>query len=285
MINFTTRPGKLKSVNISRAKIRAAGVVRGLHTGSPKAGRVASFCMETKIWGKAMIENVKEKIKKLLALSKSSNEFEAAQALAFALKIARKYNIDLEEIKTEKKIAEEDAIYKASLSQWECYLFGGIAREFGCRILLGHAVQSGKLKRRIIMVGQEQNRAMATYLATYLHRTIKNLWKKEKKQLKNKWCLSEYRIREDYCLGMVYSVLKKTKEMLCSAADYSDAANALIVSKGTEVDLYIAEQGIKTARSRTANISGAVYDGMRSGKSVAIHRPLESSSCPVKQIR
>lgn len=234
-----------------------------------------------------MSENIKEKIKKLLALSKSSNEHEAAQALAFAMKIARENNIDIEDVKNDQQIAEEDAIYKASFSQWEQYLFDGIAREFGCRILLGRDFDMHKLKsrRRIIMVGKEQDRAMAVYLANYLHRTVKSLWKQNRERLLLTWCLSEYRIREDYCFGVVHAILKTAKKMFSSAANNTDAANALIVRKGTAVDLYIAGMGIKTARHREANsVHGIVANGITDGGSVAIHRPLASSSCPVKQI-
>ncbi|MBR1951861.1 MAG: DUF2786 domain-containing protein [Lentisphaeria bacterium] len=233
-----------------------------------------------------MSENIKEKIKKLLALSKSSNEHEAAQALAFALKIARENNINIDDVKTENKIAEEDAIYKATFSLWERELFDGIAREFGCRILLGYKNYNAmKLKRRIIMVGEEQNRAMSIYLANYLHRTVKNLWKHNKARLKMTWALSEYRIREDYCLGVVLAIVKTAKKMFRQSADYSDAANALVISKGAAVDRHIAEKNIKPARSSTPNYSiGVVWSGMDDGEKVSIHRPLEESGCPVKQI-
>lgn len=239
-----------------------------------------------------MSENIIEKIKKLLALSHSSNEHEAASAMAQAIKMARKHNIDIEQVKGtefDDKIDEQDAIYKAQLSQWEKCLFDGIAREFGCRILLGYKVndETYKIKRRIIMVGKEQDREMAIYLSTYLHRTVKKLYKAKKEELNHKYenaFTSQHRIREDYCYGAVYSILKTAKEMFRKTAENTEAGNALIIRKGYAVDRYIAEKWIKDAKSRNVKNCASMYEGARDGADVSIHRPLEQSGCPIKQI-
>ena len=239
-----------------------------------------------------MSENIIEKIKKLLALSHSSNEHEAASALAQAMKMARKHDIDLEQVKGtefDEKIDEEDAIYKAQFSKWERYLFDGIAREFGCRILLGSKVDydTHKIKRRIIMVGKKQDRQMAVYLAMYLHRTVKKLYKAKKEELNYIYgnaFTSQHRIREDYCYGCVYSILKTATEMFRKAADNTEAGNGLIIKKGYAVDRYIDEMGIKDAKTRSTKNCAAIFQGVIDGKDVSINRPLEQSGCPIKQI-
>jgi hypothetical protein len=80
-----------------------------------------------------------DKIKKLLALSKSPNESEAAVALAKAMKIASSEGIDID--KANAAILNEDIehenISKARLKipKWEVLLGNGIAKLFGCRMI------------------------------------------------------------------------------------------------------------------------------------------------------
>ena len=74
-----------------------------------------------------MSEKITEKLRKLLALSHSTNEHEAAQALAQAIRLAAKHGVDIEKLKGTEfsgSISEEDAMVKAGFKAWERQVFG-----------------------------------------------------------------------------------------------------------------------------------------------------------------
>lgn len=241
-----------------------------------------------------MNDNILEKIKKLLALSHSDNEHEAARALAYAMKLARKYDIDLDAVKgTEftEKIEEEDALVKAGLSRWEIFLFQGIAEEFGCRLLTGlKFTPEHKEKKRIIVVGQKKDRAIVIYLATYLRRCVKDIYKKNKSRLEYEAMLkgvTNYKVKQDYCYGAVISVLKSASELFKQEADTAEneASTALIQKKCYAVDKYIDDLNIRTARSSSYRPGFAILNGVADGKEISINRPLENAATsPIKQL-
>ena len=77
-----------------------------------------------------------EKIKHCLALSKSSNEFEAANALRQAQKLMEQYNIDEFDLEaSEIKQAIENSESSKLPPQWETNLTVMIANAFDCKVV------------------------------------------------------------------------------------------------------------------------------------------------------
>lgn len=112
-----------------------------------------------------MSEKITEKLRKLLALSHRTNEHEAAQALAQAIRLAAKHGVDIEKLKGTEfsgSISEEDAMVKAGFKAWERQLFLGVARLFGCTMLTGYKYNSkrGRCDRRLVVCGAEQDRSV-----------------------------------------------------------------------------------------------------------------------------
>ena len=242
-----------------------------------------------------MMEEILDKIKKLLALSRSANEHEAAAALAAAIKLARRNDIDLEKIRgTEfmEEIDGEDAFVKSRLERWEITLYFHLAQYFGCRILHGNKVIDiplhSTLHERIIIYGCASDRETVIYLATYLRRQLLALWQKNKKSLLEALRYlphhhTEYAIRRDYLRGAVSSVLNSAKEIFDRDPE-GDAGNALILKKGYAVDRWIAEKinpGQMRGRLSDPGIVGQI--GRRDGKDIDIRRPLDERPAPVRQ--
>lgn len=241
------------------------------------------------------MQNVTDKIKKLLALSHSDNENEAARALAAAVRIARQHDIDLERLKgTEfmEEIDGEDAFVKSRLEIWETTLFYELAKYFGCRMLTGHSFippkrydEYGRLPECFFVYGVERDRRTVIYLATYLRRCLLRLWRENKKAVLTKMLrlaprTTEYAIRRDYLRGATRSVLAKAKEIFDRDPDITES-NALIVKKGYAVDRYI-EDRIKprTSPSRATMAGIAAEFGREDGKDIDIRKPLDEQPAP-----
>lgn len=94
-----------------------------------------------------------ERIKKLLALSKSPNKAEADNALRFAQELMQKYEIEVSDVERGELMIERAYDYRGSIYEWDHKLLNVIARghhceairfnskgEYSCMRLIGRAV-------------------------------------------------------------------------------------------------------------------------------------------------
>lgn len=79
-----------------------------------------------------MSEKIKDKIEKLLNLSMSDNEHEAALALERALKLMNEHNITQEEVYRQNFINKELIINNKILPDWKVNLYSAMANIAGC---------------------------------------------------------------------------------------------------------------------------------------------------------
>jgi hypothetical protein len=137
-------------------------------------------------------EKVIEQVRKLLALSKSSNEHEAALALAKAEDLLEKYRLDMTSVEMmtgqkEEIIEDSDPLFDTErITQWESKLSNGIAYLYGCTtIRIG-----GKL---IKIIGRASDILFVRYLVTYITiefcRMSANIFYKKRKDYKDSWFL------------------------------------------------------------------------------------------------
>lgn len=114
-------------------------------------------------------ERAIDKIKKLLALSKSTNPNEAATALRQAQALMRKHDVTDEQISM-SSIAEQRFLSKVSVSKikpWEWNLVSSIADAFGCYVYVSSGTSYGKTKEEIYakynIVGLKSQLEIAVY--------------------------------------------------------------------------------------------------------------------------
>jgi Protein of unknown function (DUF2786) len=148
-------------------------------------------------------KEVIEQVQKLLALSKSSNEHEAALALARAEFLLEKYRLDMTQIELmgggkEAIIEDNDPLFDSEhLEPWESQLAHGVAWIYGCTTI--------RLSNKIIrIIGRPSDIMFVRYLVTYitleLFRFSAALYKKRK----------DY--KNAYFLGAVAIIIKRLKE-------------------------------------------------------------------------
>lgn len=215
-----------------------------------------------------------EKIKKCLALGKSANEHEAAQALKQAQALMKQYGIGTEEIKL-SDVGEFGAQAAMTLPQWHWNLTAICAKAFDCKryfdVALGEMVFVGVAGKQELaayayeVLLRQLRKARREYMATELKRV---------RIAKNK----TYRA-DCFCEGWVHTVWQQVR---------------LFAGNKEEVELvkrYLEGKKLTRAKARTAAASTAAkaaggYDRLRGaeqGKEAQLHHAMNGTD-DVRQI-
>lgn len=125
-------------------------------------------------------EKIVDRIKKLLALSRSSNEHEAASAAAKAHKLMMEHSIDQAALRKNKpprviefSIGEETRPY-----EWRLVLIGGLAEAFGCEYYYQDVMGKSRIgprKARFMFIGPEIQKDAISYMHDFLIKDINRL--------------------------------------------------------------------------------------------------------------
>jgi hypothetical protein len=212
------------------------------------------------------IERIKEKIKKLFALSKSSNANEASVALEMAQKLMEAYGVERNTV-SEFEIIEQDVKGNSGKRppQYEIYLVNKIAGSFGCESAYGVVKKIPKTFYDIgyydyeyghTFVGLEHKVKIAAFISDILLRKLK---KARKDYLKK---LNLVRIRgnkikraDDFCLGWVVMVIAKLHEFT-NTADEQRAIDTYVANLDWGEDLKTISRGTVKKSSVNDYING-----------------------------
>ena len=130
-------------------------------------------------------EGALDKVKKLLALSGSDNEHEAAQAAAMAQKFIVEYNLSIETLSdisaSDTNIIEEEVDASSRMAAWRTQLMSGVSRAFECRPV----VYTSYRHTRLVIVGTKADTTLARHTIEYLCGKLLRqgqLWELERKK-------------------------------------------------------------------------------------------------------
>ncbi|MRN38962.1 DUF2786 domain-containing protein [Neisseria sp. N95_16] len=158
-------------------------------------------------------EKALNKIKKCLALSKSANEHEAAQALKQAQALMKQYGINEQDIELSAIQETEGLACAQTLPQWQGYLAGVVARSFGVCSYVDYAFNPKKMKveGRLKFYGMNPRNELAEYAYQVLLRQLKAARADYiKTQLARVRLAKNKTMRADeFCLGWIAVVSKK----------------------------------------------------------------------------
>ncbi|MDR1418791.1 MAG: DUF2786 domain-containing protein [Treponema sp.] len=157
------------------------------------------------------IEKIKNKIKKLFALSTSSNPNEAAAALEKAQSLMKEYSvyIDAAELENMQRVEVKTGSRGDSAPLHEVILMNAIAGAFGCRRAYGYTSGDGWYKVHDF-IGLEHRVQIASYIAEVLLRKLN--------RARTTFIKSLYRVRnrytktcraDEFCRGWVHAVSDK----------------------------------------------------------------------------
>ena len=213
------------------------------------------------------LEEVMEKIKKLLALSQSDNEHEAISASLMAQKLLAKYNIDIASVNGEEKEQQCEEI-RADVetgNKWKYNLANIIAKNYRCKCYYHGA-------EMIVFYGYRQDIIIARSVYMYLFNVCKRLGRAYERKMRETRYTAEG-VYNSYCAGFISGVdselSKQCRElMIITPQKVEDGFKARAAKFGTKN----TDIGISTFHG------GAYTAGVKEGKNALNARYVEDKS-------
>jgi hypothetical protein len=223
-----------------------------------------------------------EKIKKLLALSASANEHEAALAASHVQRLLSEHNLALADIDATERPVKAERIETAvakTLPKWVRHLSAGVCDAFDCQAI--HHPAAGKMT----FIGVGADVQIAAYTFSYLDTTVRRLCSSYMKQYPADRLAARQRemLRQSYYLGAVdtiYGRLQKQKQQT------PITPGALVPVKQGLIKQAVQELGtIRTVHSRRSFINKSAYNqGQEDGREVGINRGIDGGGSTSRAI-
>ena len=203
-------------------------------------------------------EQVLDKIKKCLALSKSSNEHEAGQAMKHAQALMKKYNINLASVEVNMNSVKVNK----KPARWVIYLASVVSLATGTRVIHSHL-------QELQFFGVESNAEIAVYMFEVLKRQCTRARREYLKTISTYSTTTKDKYADSFCVGWVKSVSVLVDEFVNSEDDNKKIEAAI---RAKCVNLRIVN-----ARRRTVNAE-AYYSGVDSGKNAQLYHGMNGES-------
>ena len=179
---------------------------------------------------------IKDRIRKLLALSKSPHEAEAASALAKAHELLSRYGLGKSDLSSDVSgIVELVVALEAHIKPWEEKLLGSILSATFTEAL---CVDENN-KQKLIVIGREANVVTAKILYEYLHETVER---------KAEMFCESIEDLESFRMGMVNSIDKKFKDQQNDTHDAGKNRDLVVVLENER-----SEENLQYIRERYGN--------------------------------
>ena len=232
-------------------------------------------------------EKLIDKIRKLMALSHSPNEHEAALAAARAREILDKYDLSLTEVEMSGEEIIEHRVDTGTRGPrlWMGRLAVSVSKAFSCRVFRIYGI--------MVFCGTKADTQVAEYTYLFLFRTVKLLSKQHKASLEKSGVWeTHYRGRhgnraymQSYALGVVNTIDQKLREFVQSKEriqkyeDYKKATGKdLMVIKNNAVERYVSKFHLRRTQSH-ANLDYSGFSaGQKDGRNVQIHQGINGAN-------
>lgn len=249
------------------------------------------------------MQEIVDRITKLLALATSPNEHEAAAAAAKAQEILTEHNLRLEDIKTSHKspdipIEQTEILSGSRKIYWRGFLANAIANANFCKVWW----MGGKM----VIAGRKHNVAIALSLYDYLTKTVERLAAEGVKAEKQTWHTYRSQIegtgiepfaqpnwrrwKSSFITGCCQRLLERIEEQtqrMNSLGIPNTKVTGLACRMAHEreqeaIAQWRQEQGITLTRRKASSKATVTKDGytagQRAGDAISLERQLSSSS-------
>ena len=249
------------------------------------------------------MQEVIDRIHKLLALATSANEYEASAAAAKAQEILTEHNLKLEDIETSYKspdipIEQTEVLSGSRKVYWRGFIANAIANANFCKAWW----MGGKM----VIAGRAHNVAIALSLYDYLTKTVERLAAKEVKAQKQAWhfYLSQAEVigiepfpqpnwrrwKSSFitgCSGRLLERIEEQRQRMNSQGIPNTKVTGLACRMAHEreqeaIAQWRQEQGItltgRKATSKARVTKDGYTAGQRAGDSISLERQVSSSS-------
>lgn len=234
-------------------------------------------------------QKIVERVKKLLALSASSNEHEAALAAEKAQELLAAHNLSMSEVETKDseggQITETGTDYQHP-KVWERPLRHAVARLYFCTYYCAQGTFSGKRQERHFTVGEPHNITVAVLMADYLVKTVDRLaWTECKIVAKDEQKRFRVSFRNACAMRLVIRLEKKRKAMM-EAPTKTTTGTTLpalmsLYEKANQLTTSFMnnKEGMKTSRNtlKMGHLLGALT-GNRAGDQISLDAQVGTES-------
>jgi len=216
------------------------------------------------------------KIKKCLALAKSSNEHEAAAALRQAQKLMQLHGIhDLDIANADMQEESTRAGARRTPARWECELAQRVARAFDCALVLVNTGDCG----RWTFVGAAPSGEIARYAFEVLFRQVKRARAGYiKTALKRCATATRTRRADLFCDGWVGAA---TAQVYAWAGNEAARERAEAYLKGTHNPKQSEARNRNAGRRLSAREYVDKLAGRLAGKDAQLHRGVNGARAPL----
>ena len=220
-------------------------------------------------------EKILDKIKKCLALSKSANEHNAAQALKQAQALMEKYEVNAVDIAL-SEVSEQGADRRMAfkLANWQWGVANMLADIFGCQ-----SYQRGKT---MMFYGIGNRAEISAYAFDVVYRQISADRRKFLKTCRARKPAHRTYLADQFCDGWTMGAWETVKRF-----EMSDEEKAIMDGYKKKEYPYMTEARTRDAKSSILQGSTMEYEalaqGMESGKQVQLHHAMNGTD-GVKQI-
>lgn len=240
------------------------------------------------------MDKIQEKIRKLLALSCSGNENEAATALKKANELLFKHNLDYSDIKQkDNKIirAYFDSFNKAVI--WKSIIMDKISEYNFCQTFTGWNPETNYSSKCFIICGSKHNieavKIMYEYLVEVVERLSRNYHRKLGKAEHKRSIMNSYR------KGICFKIASRLEQMKIKAMTEglkteSFNCNALVAKSLYEKEFCkiresLSDLKIRSNRQKISYTSAnALQHGMKDGEEINLNSQLTGNSQEVKHL-
>lgn len=220
-------------------------------------------------------EKILDKIKKCLALSKSANEHEAAQALKQAQALMEKYEVNAVDIAL-SEVSEQGADRRMAvkLAEWQWAVANMISEVFGCK-----CYQQGDA---MVFYGLGNRAEIASYAFDVVYRQISAARRGFLKTCRARKPSNRTYLADQFCNGWMMGAWETVKKF-----EMSDEEKAIMDGYEKKEHPDMVEARTRDAKSSILQGSTMEYEalvqGMESGKQVQLHHAMNGTD-GVKQI-
>ncbi len=203
-------------------------------------------------------EQVLDKIKKCLALSNSSNEHEAGQAMKHAQALMKKHNINIASVEVNMTSVKVNK----NPSRWILYLASIVSNATGTKVINSHT-------QEFQFFGVESNAEIAVYMFDVLKRQCTRARREYLKTISTYSTTTKDKYADSFCVGWVKSVSVLVDEFVNSEED----------NKKIEAAIRAKCVNLRIVNSRRKSVNAeAYYSGVDSGKNAQLYHGMNGES-------
>jgi len=224
-----------------------------------------------------MREDTIRKIQKLLALSNSPNENEAALAMAKAQELLDRENLSMSEIKEADSVdIQSSQVYsKGRYPYWEGFLFSRLAKKLDCFPFQ----ERSHRKISLWLTGYKQDVSAFICFHDFLKKAISILCDEcivhESSRSKNWNRKMSFQFRNSFCVGATVRVCEKIDKMRQARLSQDVVCKAVIVSKKKAVQTWVSENLRLKKQNKSSSMSQQDFNkGYVAGASISIQKEI-----------